>query len=346
MKKISFLIFGLLVSVNFLLAQQVTITGKVINNNNNFTQIQLTDLVKRQAIATANLDKDGKFSITVSIDYPNFYSLGFSNRNYILLVLKPGDKISVTYDAATPKNSVVNGSQLTDVLKESDKADKEIAQEYKQCQQKIEQHRLELYKNIVLNNLGKISTLIIAQKLPMDEYIDTHLKLAKSLKPYSANPYVKQYIQNVEAQAKMRLGTVAPDIALPNTKGDTVRLSSLRGKYVLVDFWASWCRPCRMESPNLVEAYNAFHNKGFTIYSVSLDNNRQAWLNAIQHDNLGQWYHVSDLKGWHSSAAALYGVNSIPSNFLLDPQGRIIAKNLRGPKLKEKLSQIFSQKNK
>jgi peroxiredoxin len=124
----------------------------------------------------------------------------------------------------------------------------------------------------------------------------------------------------------------APDFSLPDTSGKTVSLSSFKGKYVLIDFWASWCGPCREENPNVVAAYNQFKNKNFTILGVSLDQNRDAWIKAINDDGLA-WNHVSDLKFWNSEAASLYNVTGIPYNFLVDPNGNIIAENIRGPEL-------------
>ncbi len=147
---------------------------------------------------------------------------------------------------------------------------------------------------------------------------------------------------NIREKAKKltAIGATAPEIELENPDGEKVPLSSLRGKYVLVDFWAAWCKPCRQENPNLVKAYQKFHKKGFEIYQVSLDKYKQAWLKAIKDDNL-DWVHVSDLKHWQSAAAKLYNVRSIPANFLLDPKGKIIAKNLRGKALELKLAQYL-----
>jgi len=132
----------------------------------------------------------------------------------------------------------------------------------------------------------------------------------------------------------------APAFAQNSPENVAIALASYRGKYVLVDFWASWCGPCRAENPNVVKAYGEYHPKGFEILGVSLDNNRDAWLAAIAKDNL-PWAHVSDLKGWQNEVAQLYSVRSIPQNFLLDPQGKIIAVNLRGAALEAKLAEIF-----
>ena len=143
------------------------------------------------------------------------------------------------------------------------------------------------------------------------------------------------------AEQKKKSGSAtAPDFSLPDTSGRAVSLSSFRGKYVLVDFWASWCRPCREENPNVVAAYQQFRDKNFTILGVSLDRAREPWLEAIHQDQLN-WNHVSDLKYWNSEAAALYGVTSIPYNFLLDPQGNIIAENIRGNALAATLGKFI-----
>jgi peroxiredoxin len=138
------------------------------------------------------------------------------------------------------------------------------------------------------------------------------------------------------------VGKFALDFSQPDTLGQTISLSSFKGKYVLLDFWASWCGPCRAENPHVLKAYNQFKDQGFTVLGVSIDNNRKAWLKAVQEDQM-LWTHVCDLKS-ENEAARLYGIHGIPSNFLIDPTGKIIAKNLRGDDLLHKLEDVLSKR--
>jgi peroxiredoxin len=170
-----------------------------------------------------------------------------------------------------------------------------------------------------------------------DMMIEAGERFLKLVPTDPRKPQIEQFIQ---AEGALRKGQPAPDIALPDPQGQIRRLSELRGKWVLIDFWASWCRPCRMENPNVVRLYDKYHSKGFEIFGVSLDHNRDAWLKAIETDGL-RWLHVSDLKGWQSAGAQLYRVSGIPFTVLVDPEGRIAAKGLRGASLEQRLQQIF-----
>ncbi|NPA45323.1 MAG: TlpA family protein disulfide reductase, partial [Chlorobi bacterium] len=184
------------------------------------------------------------------------------------------------------------------------------------------------------------------QVFSLEEDRDLFEKVSKTLsEKYPKSGFVKGLSDLLEKNppvvGKPKIGTVAPEISEVNPDGKKIALSSLRGNYVLLDFWASWCRPCRAENPNVVKNYKKYKSKGFTVYQVSLDKSKEEWLAAIKKDGLGDWTHVSDLQYWQSAPAAKYGVRSIPSNFLLNPEGKIIATDLRGPYLGQKLSEIY-----
>lgn len=162
------------------------------------------------------------------------------------------------------------------------------------------------------------------------------IALHEQVKELAAGPVGDGVVPEVKATA-----AEAPEISLPNPQGDTIKLSSTRGSVVLLDFWAAWCSPCRQENPNLVKAYNLYHQKGFQIYQVSLDKTKDAWIEGIEKDQLGKWIHVSDIQYWNSIVVPLYKIESIPANFLLDKDGRIIASNLRGERLLSTLEELF-----
>ncbi len=226
----------------------------------------------------------------------------------------------------------------------------------------FQQRQAEFYqynKNFIDQNVGSPACLSALSHLNIQQDFDYFKKVQESLKAKMGHSiYVNQLTAQVkmveqqmeqqrlmaEQQAamdkKLAVGTVAPEIKMADPNGNEVALSSLRGKTVLIDFWASWCKPCRAESPNLVRVYNQYRTKGFEIYSVSLDRTQDRWVQAIEQDGLA-WTHVSDLGFWNSAAAQLYGVRSIPFTVLIDEEGKIIAKNLRGAALEEKLKEIF-----
>lgn len=157
---------------------------------------------------------------------------------------------------------------------------------------------------------------------------------------YPSDPMAAQVKGTINRLQALAVGQPAPDISAATPEGPAMKLSDLKGQYVLIDFWASWCRPCRMENPNVVKAYNKYHKAGFEILGVSLDKTKDKWVQAIAADGL-PWKHISDLGGWQSQPAGVYGVSSIPATVLVDKEGNIVAKNLRGPALEAKLGEIF-----
>ncbi|MCS7189130.1 MAG: TlpA disulfide reductase family protein [Bacteroidia bacterium] len=192
--------------------------------------------------------------------------------------------------------------------------------------------------SIPLQQNAWLALVDIAQRY---QRTDVMLSAAEAFLKVAPNDPKKPQLESfIKAEGALRKGQPAPDIALPDPEGKIRRLSELRGKWVLIDFWASWCRPCRMENPTVVRLYEKYHSQGFEIFGVSLDYNKEAWINAIQTDKLN-WIHVSDLKGWQSAGAQLYRVSGIPFTVLVDPEGRIAAKGLRGASLEQRLKEIF-----
>ena len=216
-------------------------------------------------------------------------------------------------------------------------------------------------KNYIDRNLTSLVSLVaLYQQIAPNVYVMNpnkdlkyFIKVDSSLnKNYPENALVSslhEQIQEMAASIESQSaetaasgeGSEAPEILLPTPEGDTISLSSTRGSVVLLDFWASWCLPCRKENPNLVKAYNLYSKKGFQIYQVSLDKTKEAWIKGIKDDKLEKWIHVSDVKYWNSVVVPLYKIESIPTNYLLDKNGKIIASNLRGEQLEKKLSEIL-----
>ncbi len=233
-----------------------------------------------------------------------------------------------------------------------------IDKEYKEAFEELR----EFSKTFIENNKGSLITLLaLSNQLGPRFYVfhpvndmDLFLKTDSVLyAAYPGNEPVKalhdqlvtlknQYNTSAPVAGMLSAGVTPPEINLPSPGGKNIKLSSTRGKVVLLDFWASWCPPCRGENPNLVKNYREYHSKGFEIYQVSLDKEKSSWIKAIKDDHL-DWIHVSDLKYWNSMVVPLYNINSIPTNYLIDRDGKIIAANLRGEALSQKLNQIFNQ---
>ena len=315
------------------------------------------------------VDKKGNFSIYAKAAEMNYYRLRFNNKSdnkveslFLLTDSSERIKIKVTansFDEGTEIKGSKESARLMDLIqrvnalqKTGDSLnvifnaapDNEKAEMAPKFNQIISDKNgvLNLYvKKIIDEDPGSLVALEAVGRLDKAQDRDYYKKVADALNArHPKNAFVTNFVQSVNVPGQLFVGDMAPEIELPDTEGNMFKLSSLRGQYVLLDFWAAWCRPCRMENPNVVAAYQKYKNKGFTVLGVSLDRDKNAWLSAIQQDNL-TWTHISDLQFWQSAAARTYNVSSIPKSFLLDKEGRIIAMDLRGPALDAKLSEIF-----
>lgn len=283
--------------------------------------------------------------------------------NYPVAVIgSPGTKLMADYNK-TLRKTVGRISALSDIYNRNlartdlntliDSLD-QLAQGYldelnRYTKKYIDDNVSSLVSLVALYQQISPGVYVLNPRKDLDYYKKVDSSLYRRYPEYDPVVLLHQQVQKLVSDAAATAGAsadpgkegVVPEIALPNPAGDTIRLSSTRGSVVLLDFWASWCSPCRIENPNLVRAYSLYHSRGFQIYQVSLDKTRDAWLKGIQDDKLDKWIHVSDVKYWNSVVVPLYKIESIPMNLLLDKEGRVIASNLRGDALQRKLAEIF-----
>lgn len=343
MKYLFLPILAVLLSVSAVLAQkEVTIKGVVLNNPD-YDELSIEDIVTQTTLVRAKISINGVFTIKFDVEKTDFYKLVFGKEHYLLLILEPGEKVEIEADINNMYDPKIKGSKNSALVYNTFTEMQDFDEKIQAYTQKIQAEKLAYTRKYILENISSLSTLFFVDNLLIDEDLEIYQKLDESLfKLYPDNMLVLELHNKILGANILVVGSEAPEIDLPNPQGENIKLSSLRGKYVLIDFWAAWCGPCRRESPNMVKMYDAFHAKGFEIYSVSLDQTKADWEKAIEKDGLGRWAHVSDLKYWNSEASRAYGVKSIPFTVLIDKEGKIIATGLRGDDLRLKLEEIFN----
>lgn len=341
---------------------KVQISGKIGNAPEGVVVLsQFTDS-RPKVLDTLEVSANGEFSYSLEVTTPTFYELNLYGQRVVRLALLDED-VAVSYNFNEPSSLVIEGSRdsqemlkLETLMEEYQVSVNQLNEKYYEAMSKNDS---ETIKAIQLEAMQLESQQADRVKETISSMGDSFASLAAVglLNPKSDFPFIDDLIsrlndkypgtisimqmkQQLDEMRSLSVGQVAPDFELPTPNGDLVKLSDLRGKYVLIDFWAAWCKPCRAENPNVVRLYNQYKDKGFEVFGVSLDRSKEDWIKAIADDGL-TWTQVSDLKYFNSLAAELYKIDAIPATYMLDPDGKIIAKDLRGPSLENKLAELF-----
>jgi peroxiredoxin len=346
---------------------------KISGDVNNFGKTKkvyllAADTSSVNVVDSAQISPDGKFEFKRSTPYSNLFKIR-ANDAIFDLIAQNGDEINFKTDLADSAHAYqVSGSDESAKIQDFNK----ISNVYGEKNSKLvadyqakaaasngkQDSLLKIFTPIFQTNLTDYSKAVLkfvndnkkslagfyaATSLDGMRYESDLVKYADDIKgEFKDNPGVQKFIKQMEAAKPLSVGHKAPDFTTNDMNGKPVKLSDLKGKYVLIDFWASWCAPCRAENPNVVKMYAQYHDKGLNILGVSLDTDKSDWQKAVNADKL-TWQHVSDLKRFEGSTEVLYHIEAIPSNFFIDPQGIIVAKNVTGLDLEEILKKTFSK---
>ena len=359
-----FVLIGLTVSAQE--AVNFKISGNIFNNSEDSIYISQFYGTHYVDLISIPLDEKGDFNFSGSIKNPDYYALKVGKK-HINLILREGSDIKVYGDASKIEDfSNIIGSDETVKMNElvkllsklSSKQDsaKQLLEEFPEKEVEINQSMKIEFTNYQTNiqsfvsqNPNSAALLPVLSLVNMENETETYgnilTQLATGFPESGTIKEIQKQFNALKAKKEkenvLGVGKEAPDFTETKIEGGTMSLSDLRGKVVLLDFWASWCGPCRRENPNVVKLYNEYKEDGFTVMSVSLDKEKAKWAAAIKKDNLSWPNHVSDLKGWSSAAAKKYNVRGIPFTVLIDKEGNIIKSNLRGEELENTLKEIF-----
>ena len=337
------------------------IHGKFTNANGITVYLQRIVENGEENLDSTKTDGDGNFTLKNNANALDYYMVRTGPANVIYLVLKGGETIELSGDAKNIEHSyTVKGSEDSELLKELRQFEKNLGDSLNQVyatfreenparkdsagavlQRCYSETMASFSKKFIDKHLTSIVSLSATKFLNQQTSIELMVKLENSLsKQFPENKYVQDYKALMSDLQKLPPGSEAPEIKLASPAGEQLALSSYRGKVVLIDFWASWCGPCRRENPNIVKIYEKYKNSGFEIFGVSLDENVEAWKAAIQKDGI-TWPQVSELKRWESKVVKDFGIEAIPYSVLIDQNGKIVAKGLRSDELDLKLMELL-----
>jgi len=361
-----FFTISLLVFTNIFAQNIATINGTISNSPTQ--ELTIMPFIKGEFPEQKISIVDNNFKVKVFIEDITFLKLAFSGKAFLIVIAEPNDEISINVDLSDIINTItIKGStssmqvyETEAILVDKEKNIQILSNDYAKLKEKqTSQKELESIKNkidsieksyinyiadFIKQNIDNPASMFFIEKLNIDEHFKLYEDYANKMKQkYPTNAVVEHINAKVVAASSTREGIKVPNIQLPNINGDTLSLYPLKGEITIIDFWASWCSPCRMSNPSKVSAYDKYHKKGLEIYSVSLDQNADGWKTAIIKDNLKWENHVSELKGWQSKVARQFGISSIPANIIIDKEGKIIAKNLRGEELHRFLERFFGE---